>query len=276
MPARVGIDIGGSKMLMLSDIDGRILERRIGTGIGSTRQAIAGEISAFLASLSPRPVSIGIAVPGLVRNGRVEDSDVLPELVGWSPADEIGQGAVIAVLNDAEAALVEEASELRADATAAIVVVGTGIGAAFQIDGRICRGASGWAGELGYSPLSCAGEVRTLDQLASGAAILRQVGLEPTAIQVAAEAGDERVEAVLTAAGEALGLALATLVNLLNPELISMFGGTLRYPKYVDAALAAARRHSHPKLFANCTIRPAPGDAHLVARGAMRLARQSR
>jgi predicted NBD/HSP70 family sugar kinase len=274
MEVPVGIDIGGSKMLMLADVGGRRIEHSVATGFDATARAITGAIATFLANLPGEPASVGIAVPGLVRNGCVEDSDVLPGLVGWSPA-AIRADLAAAVINDAEAALIEEAADLGDAATAAIVVVGTGIGAAFQIDGRTCRGVSGWAGELGFAPMWQGNEVRTLDQMASGAAIRAELGLDPAVIHARCAEGDEHVIGVIAAAGTTLGLALATVVNLINPARVSLFGGTLRYPGYVDAALAAARRHAHPRLLADCTIRTVLDERTLVAQGAMRWARQA-
>jgi predicted NBD/HSP70 family sugar kinase len=278
MATRVGIDIGGTKMLMLAETDGdgddTRRETRVATGIDAAGDDVTRAIAAFLSSLPNRPASIGVAIPGLVRDGRVADCDVLPRLVGWAPP-AIGDDVAMAVLNDAEAALVEEAADLGRQATAAVVVVGTGIGAAVQVDGRICRGASGWAGELGFAPIWYAGEVKTFDEIASGAAIVARLGLDPAAIRSRAEAGDAHVRAAIADAGTTLGLALATVINLFNPERLSLFGGTLRYPGYLEAALAAARRYAHPKLLADCAIRTARDDGALVAKGAMRRARQT-
>lgn len=270
----VGVDIGGTKMLLVGGADGR-LRKQVPTGRDATAAAITREILAFVERLPARAASIGIAVPGLVQDGRVEDSDVLPGLVGWSAGDALPIDAPVSVVNDAEAALIEEASTLDAGATAAVVVVGTGIGAAFQMDGRIVRGAAGWAGELGYSPMAARDEVRTLDQLASGAAILEALSIAADTVHERAQAGDDRVLAVLRSAGAAFGLGLATVINLLNPELVALFGGTLRFPGYVESALDSARRHAHPKLFSRCTIRLATDPSTLVARGALRCARQS-
>lgn len=270
----VGVDIGGTKMLLIAGADAGI-RKQVATGRAATAGAIAREIVAFVERLPAPASSIGVAVPGLVHGARVEDCDVLPALAGWSPGDALPIDAPVSVLNDAEAALVEEASTLGAGATAAVVVVGTGIGAAFQVDGRIVRGAAGWAGELGFSPISTADGVRTLDELASGAAILERLSLAADAVQARAQGGDERVLAALRSAGMAFGLGLATLVNLLNPELIALFGGTLRFPTYLDAALESARRHAHPMLLSRCAIRLAADPSTLVARGALRRARQS-
>ena len=135
--------------------------------------------------------------------------------------------------------------------------------------GQPLRGANGWAGELGSIPMGAAG---TLDQLAGGAAILRRLGLNADALRTKAEAGDEVVLRSLREAGTALGQGLATVINLLNPQRVSLAGGTLTLPGYAAAALRAAEAHSLPDLWRACAVRPSPHGALLVALGAARKA----
>src|SRR5437867_13205971 len=110
---------------------------------------------------------------------------------------------------------------------------GTGIGAAFMVEGRMCRGGRGWAGELGYVPVAGPERVSTLDELASGAGLLRRLGGDAAAVLGRAAAGEPAVVAALRAAGEALGLGLATVINLLNPSLLALGGGALELPGYL-------------------------------------------
>ena len=91
-------------------------------------------------------------------------------------------------MNDAEAALREETRELGG-VTAGLVMAGTGIGAAFMAGGRMIRGARGWAGELGYLPVVKDGTAMTLDQVASGAALVACLGVEGAVIRERLEAG---------------------------------------------------------------------------------------
>jgi len=265
----LGIDLGGTKMLMLAALGGEPRIERLATGPAAGIADLEAAIAAFVARLPMPPRAIGIAVPGLVGPaGEVIACDVLPGIVGWRP-DQPSHPAPVAVLNDAEAALVEDTCDLAADATAAVVMVGTGIGAAFMAAGRVLRGANGWAGELGSMPLGTAG---TLDQLAGGAGVLRRLGLDADAIRRRAEASDTTVIATLRDAGAALGLGLATVINLLNPQRLSLAGGTLALPGYAEAALASAKAHSLPELWSACELRAAPQGALLVAFGAARYA----
>jgi predicted NBD/HSP70 family sugar kinase len=118
-----------------------------------------------------------------------------------------------------------------------------GIGAGIVVDGRVFRGAHGFAGELGHvvvdpggPPCACGGR-GCLEQVAGQEAILRAAGMAETtatssaspdgplsALVARLEAGDERALNAVRRAGESLGQALATAVNLLDPDTIVLGG----------------------------------------------------
>jgi predicted NBD/HSP70 family sugar kinase len=198
-------------------------------------------------------------VPGLVDHGsQVIACDVLPRLVGWQPRLPADQPHVL--LNDAEAALIG-ATGSEPYRNIGVVVIGTAIGAAFLVDGSPLRGASNWAGELGSLPLPAPGGVATLDRLAGGASILEALaGRDP-------ESPEGR--AVIEQAGFYLGLGLAAVIHLLNPERLVLGGGALRWPGYYQAAVRAAREHTLPDLWRACTLEASPRADTLVAYGAL-------
>lgn len=281
----LGIDVGGTKLLCRAvSADGDVVaERRFATGPEVEPGELDAAVDTFvngIASLSGRKSfgavsAVGVAVPGLVaRDGqgeRVAVSDVLPHLAGWRPQvlDRVRVGCLI---NDVRAALLSVVVDRPQDGDVAVVVVGTGIAAAFAGAGRVHTGADGWAGELGSIPLmlpSPAGRrVGTLDELASGAAVLRTLQLPPEEVSARARAGDAEVLSVLTAAGQALGAGLATLVCLVNPRHVVLAGGTLAYPGYVDAAIEAAARLTLQQPWRACTVQTDADPGTLVVRGA--------
>lgn len=269
----VGIDIGGTKLLLIAGEQ----QVRLPTGADADGAMLEAAIRAELARLGVRPSLIGIAIPGLVdAGGRVEMSGVLPRLAGWRPADALADlGCRVQALNDAEAALVEEAQALPPGATAGIVMAGTAIGAAFRVEGVPLRGARGWAGELGFMPLATADGVKRLDDLAGGRFIAARLGTDGAGLQQRALQGDPAALAAIRDGGAALGLALAGVVNLLNPHLLVLGGGTLSLPGYEDALRDAVARHALPPLLASCELRRAAGGASVVALGALRAAAQA-
>ena len=76
--------------------------------------------------------------------------------------------------------------------------------------------------------------------------------------------------AALRAAGEALGLGLATVINLLNPSLLALGGGALELPGYLAGALHAAERHSLSDLWRACEVRRVREGELTAALGALR------
>jgi glucokinase len=267
-PIQVGIDIGGTKMLAIACNPDLQTRSQISTGKYFSATAAQNAIERFIQTLSTPPDSIGIAIPGLVdRQGTVIACDVLPQLVGWQPAIAFSSFPT-SVLNDAEAALVQVVSDLKPQTVAAVVMVGTGIGAAIYVNGKILRGANGWAGELGSIPLGDDG--KTLDARASGAAILEQLGINADQLSDLIAANDSTALDTIDRAGSALGMGLATLINLFNPEAIVLAGGTLRWQGYLAAAMHSTQRHSLPDLWTACRVQSSPHGGDLVALGAAR------
>ena len=266
---KVGIDLGGTKLLMLAESpEGRSVSR-LPTGSAFGPAELEAAVAGFVASLPAPPSALGIAFPGLVHADRsVAACDVLPRLVGWRPPRAIAGPWPFAIVNDCEAALIAEARDHDRATTLAVVVVGTGIGAAFQVDGRVLRGARGWAGELGSIPIATGAAVRTLDQLASGQAILGQAGCDGAELEARAAQGDSRILAIVRDAGAALGLGLAAVIHLLNPSALALGGGVLRLPGYTEAARESARAHTLRPMWETCALGSLRDGEHAAAVGA--------
>ena len=274
-PLLVGVDVGGTKLLLVA-VGGGVREtHRAETGPGAGPPEVEREVARFVRRLPRAPDALGLAVPGLVDEdaGRVAACDVLPRLAGWEAGAALRRlSPHVRVMNDAGAALVEEAHDLAPGATAGIVMAGTAVGAAFRVHGVPLRGARGWAGEIGYLPLSVDGRVRTLDDLAGGAATAARLGISGAGLAARAAAGDPATLAAVREAGTALGLGLAAVVNLLNPELLAVGGGAAALPGYFEAAVESAAAHALPELWRACTVRRARAGEAVVALGAARAA----
>jgi predicted NBD/HSP70 family sugar kinase len=272
---QVGVDLGGTKMLLLAKARSGIVEEHLPSGPAILPRDVRDGVCSFLGRLGPALHSIGIAVPGILdQSSQIVDCDVLPNLKGCRMGD-LFPALPLFVLNDAEAALAQEASFLRRDATVAVVGVGTGIGSAFQLDGKVLKGASGWAGELGSVPIFYGGDrsqVKKLDEVASGAALVSHLAMDPQSICEHAVKGDPLVMEAIHAAAHALGLGLATIIQMLTPELVSLYGGTFNYPRYFQIAVESAQQHCHPALWQRTRIRMAKGADRLVANGVLRWA----
>ena len=272
--AFVAVDLGGTRMRLLAESAGHWRTKVVPTGKSFSGHDVEASLKQFLGELPVAPACLGIAIPGLVdERGQVVACDVLPSIEGIGRTSFEFAGCPVHLVNDVEAGLIEESFDLPPNVVSVLVMVGTGIGMAFKMNGRLCRGSKGWAGELGKIPLCCESVVKTLDDLASGASIVAKLGGEIGSIQKRIKAHDSEVMQALRMAGWALGLGLASIINLLNPELMILGGGALKFPGYYEAALESGAQHSMPQPWQACTIRRPREEELVVALGAIRFAR---
>ena len=241
----VGIDVGGTKIAAgVVDPDGEVLVRRdVATPVGD-RQSLIDVIIGIARDLaSEHPVgAVGIGVAGLVdREGETVRFAAHLPFEGEPLRSEVASavGLPVVVDNDANAGGWAEArfGAARGTQDAVFVAVGTGIGGAIVIDGRLRRGWQGASGEIGHiiverdgRPCPC-GSRGCWEQYGSGRALLRaaeEAGFDVThgaAITAAALDGDQRAQKVLAEIGGWIGVGIASLVAVLDPEVVVVGGG---------------------------------------------------
>lgn len=196
--------------------------------VGSTRDDVIG-------------VGFGVPAP-ITRSGAIGAPALLP---GWAelvPAAELSDRLDLPVLADNDANVGALAEYVwgagRGCADLVYVKMATGIGAGIVLDGRLYRGASGTAGELGHITLNARGPVcrcgnrGCLELTAGGRAVLEYARASYPNIEDLVELvdlaldGDAGCRRLLVDAGIQLGVALGGLVNLVNPDRI-ILGGEL-------------------------------------------------
>ncbi len=199
----------------------------------------------------------GVAVAGIVR--RSDNTVVLAPNLGWSDtpigallADVLPAGVPVAVANEGDLGALAENTRGAAAGMANVLYVSgeVGVGGGIISGGRAMTSASGFAGEIGHIPvnldgLACnCGAIGCWETEVGEEALLRRAGLAPDggraafdAVCTAASAGDERTLAVMQAHGRWLGVGLATLINVLDPELVVMGGIFGRLHPYVAGAI---------------------------------------
>ncbi|MEX2549442.1 MAG: ROK family protein [Nitriliruptoraceae bacterium] len=255
-PTAIGIDIGGTQLrAAIVDDAGTILERDRRPTPADDPASLVTVLEELITRIRERagaalPVGIGIAglvtSEGTVRYGPNIGVRNLP--LGQILRDGIDGDVVVA--NDASAAALGEqragAAQDRRDLV--LVTLGTGIGGGLVVDSRLVTGATGFAGELGHlivddggRPCPC-GNRGCIEAYASGSALgalARDRLVDPSVVTslreldqvsgpqvtAAAEAGDRVAIEVLEEAGRWLGVALASLVNVLDPQIILLGGG---------------------------------------------------
>ncbi len=264
----IGLDLGGTNLRAAAiDASGKMLDKISGsTNFTEGRDAVLGDIVAAIQTLRERHGStglhgIGVGVPGFIRirEGFITNSNNLPYLENFPVRDEIERrlGARVILENDANAAALGEKwmGAGRDVDDLVLLTLGTGIGGGIISGGRVVRGYVGMAGELGHTtvvpngnPCGC-GNSGCLEKHASATAVtsmakLMHLGEDLTSKDIydlARQPGDvgERARAIWRTMGEALGIALATLVNTFNFPLYLLSGGMLPAWEYFAPPMMA-------------------------------------
>lgn len=266
----VGIDIGGTKMYMLyTSADNKRVEKQVPTGKDATVGYIRNEIKTFIDSLDKKPDAVGIAAPGLVENNTIVISDVLPNFSNVHGADLVPEYEC-SIINDVRAATVFETSKMNHTDTAIVVMVGTGIACGLFSNGRIIAGGSGFAGELGNCKIYAGeGNLQTLDEVSSGAAILKKANLPVEEIVKRLELGDAVISDIIHHSAYHLGIAISNLISVFNPNQVIFGGSTITYKGYFSHMLATIEACTLPELLQGCDIRITSNLKNIVALGAI-------
>ncbi|TDE13113.1 ROK family transcriptional regulator [Jiangella asiatica] len=236
---------------MVCDLAGgpRVAERRPLTD-NRVEPAVAA-VAAFYRDLAASAQRLGFVDPpahlGLSLSGDIDhDTGYVrySPFLGWRDVDlgaavSRAVAAPVVVENDVKALTVAEQwfGLGRGITNFAVVTIGTGIGCAIVVDGGLVRGAHSVAGEIGHLPLGdpavqChCGAHGCVEAEASTKALLDRcraaTGRDDLTIGAAVElarAGDDGVRAIFSRAGQVIGLALASVANLLGPERVIVAG----------------------------------------------------
>ena len=249
----IGVDLGGTNLRVAAvDAHGSLLERASApVDYQHGPERVVDEIVSVIRQIcSPLPqhklYGVGIGVPGFIdiETGVILAAANLPGFTGFPVREEIQNrlGTAIVLENDANAASLGEMwmGAGRGLEDLILLTLGTGIGGGIISGGKILHGFLGMAGEIGHMtvypdgiPCGC-GNTGCLEKHASASAIAAmgrsaKLGNDITAVQVyeLAVAGDSRALLIFESVGKALGIALATLVNLFNFPLYLLSGGPL-------------------------------------------------
>jgi glucokinase len=243
-PYLLGLDLGGSSVKAVAvTVAGETLGRYHATFApgrrGNFAEAVRRLRDQAIAELHHAPSQIGLSAPGLAaRDGRC--IAVMPGrldgLEGLDWTRFLGSESPIPVLNDAHAALLGEVwlGAARGAENAILLTLGTGVGGAAMVDGRLLRGAIGRAGHLGHialdwnGPADICGTPGSLEWAVGNYRIReRTEGRFDTTHELVAayRAGDPRAAAVWLDSVRALACGIASLANVLDPEVVLIGGG---------------------------------------------------
>lgn len=290
MDYALGVDIGGTKIsVTLGNSRGQIVAKEtVPTRTGKSAGRGINELVHSLQDLKSqikrpnRILGVGIGIPGPMNpeRGIVQRS---PHLKGWAgfPLKSFLQKKLklpVYMTNDADAAAVGEKvfGAGRLAKNFVYLTVSTGVGSGIIFDNELLAGASFGAGEIGHTIIFPKGEKcgcghrGCLEAYASGTAIANFVckskrGQTPfnkgsakiTAETIALEAarGNRLALKAFQRAGYFLGIGLANLINILNPEMLIIGGSVTKSSRFFwPEMIRSARAHAWPTLYSACRI----------------------
>jgi glucokinase len=299
-PFAIGVDLGGTNLRIAAvDTEGNLLEKiTLGTQVSRGRDYVITEMCDAVGELSGkfrgrgRLLGAGIGVPGIIdkRTGMLRESPNLPGWDDYPVRAEIERrlSATVVLENDANSAALGEKwlGAARETDDMCIITLGTGIGGGIVLGGRIWHGMTGMAGEVGHVtvvpdglPCNC-GNRGCAEQYASATAIVRMAReaiargeAQPLLRRAAADSqfsaklvfnaaveGDPVARRIFQQFGQALGILLAGLVNVLNLPMYVIGGGvSSAWAMFAPAMFEEVRKRSMVYA-ATSPVEQAPGD----------------
>ena len=277
------MDLGGTniKSVIFDPVLNKIITQgqiptEAGLGVSRVVDNIVSSIKDNLAAAERsrhRITALGIGSAGLVENGMVRNS---PNLPGWQGAVPLlklirnklpGIDLSILIENDVNCLVAAEYAIGAAKGYSEVVglAIGTGVGGGVIIGGRLVTGAHGGAGELGHmtikmdGPRCKCGNHGCLEAMVGTEAIMERYrslnskfkiqNSEFTVAEISVRAKRGEVAAVKTffETGKILGVALASIANIFNPQVIVLGGGVIQAGKFlIDPAKQEMRKRVMP------------------------------
>ena len=296
---RIGVDLGGTKIeaAVLAD-DGRIvLRKRVHTPQGNyaeTIEALAKLVEECQAAVGAS-AAVGVGIPGAISpaTGVVKNANST-----WLNGRKLAQdlscrlGRPVRLANDANCFALSEAVDGAGAGADTVfgVILGTGVGAGIVVNGKVLAGANAIAGEWGHNPLPgirggaladaewpgppCyCGRNGCIETFLSGPGLTRDFHLHsgrhllPADIVLSASGGDPEAEACLGRYEDRLARGLASIINVLDPEVIVLGGGMSHVTRLYANVPRLWDRYVFSDAIATRLVPPAHGDSSGV-RGA--------
>ncbi|HEX8850244.1 MAG TPA: ROK family protein [Gemmatimonadaceae bacterium] len=290
---RIGIDLGGTKIEGITLADGGAIthRHRVETpkSYDATIEAIAGVVRGLEEAAGERG-TIGIGIPGTVvaATGLVKNSNSV--CLNGQPLHrdlEARLGRPVRLMNDANCFALSEAADGAAAGAAIVfgVILGTGVGGGVVVEGKALIGANQISGEWGHNPLPwpsieeipgppCyCGKRGCIETWLSGPGLVHDhaavTGRELTtrAIVAAAAAGDADARATMARYHDRLARGLASVINIVDPDVVVLGGGMSNIAGLAEAASAGLPRWVFSNTVATRVVPNVHGDSSGV-RGA--------
>lgn len=290
---RIGIDLGGTKIegVVLDRNGGELLRRRIDTRQAEGYQAILQSIGWLVRTLEAEvgcKCTVGIGTPGAISTvtGKMKNSNTT--CLNGQPLFEDLQTILdrpLRIANDANCFALSEALDGAGKAYGVVfgVIMGTGVGGGIVFNGQLHQGHQHIGGEWGHNILELdgpdcyCGQKGCVETLISGPGLtadFRRNGgsgaLTANEIVALVAKGDKLAEATMQRFLDRFGRALATVINILDPDAIVLGGGLSNVDKLYTEGCAKMARYVFNDEFTTPILKNVHGDSSGV-RGAAQL-----
>ncbi len=244
----VGVDIGGTaiKAGLVETESGQILDRytvpfpkrKGAVAVWAHTETCIRELLRCREPAGKKPAAIGVAIPGSLDPAKTHVIHAYNlDFHGTEvrkPLEDLFPGVPLHILNDGDAATLAEHrfGSLKGTMTAALVTLGTGVGGGLILNGKLFGGGLGNGVEIGHMTLNWAGPSHHCGNsgcvemyCAASALAPESSSMSPRDAIDRIRSGDPKMSDILDRYTDALSGALASIVNLLDPEAIALGGG---------------------------------------------------
>lgn len=250
---RIGVDLGGTKVeyIALDQDNQEIFRERTNAprSYDETLKAIAEMVHAIEDRFATQ-ATLGVGMPGAISRatGLVKNAPNSQWMIGHPFDMDLAKilGKAVPVENDANCFALSEASDGAAAGAEVVfgVIIGTGCGSGITVNGRPISGINAIAGEFGHNPLPWArpeelpgpdcgcGKQGCNETWLAGQGLVRAYGKSLTAEEIAARAerGEKKASEAISLYSSRLARALASVINILDPDVIVLGGGLSNIP----------------------------------------------
>jgi fructokinase len=267
---RIGIDLGGTKTEIIAlNLEGGEIHRERRPTPSHSYEEILKNIFELVATAEKKlgiTGNVGIGIPGVVSpaTGLIKNSNTLC-LIGHALDKDLEKilARPIRLANDANCFALSEATDGAGSRAKVVfgVILGTGVGGGIVVDGKVITGANAIAGEWGHNPLPWPNESEwpgpkcyckrngCIETFLSGPGMQKEfltvTGREATSREIVAlcEKGDPLAELAIQRYEDRLARALATVVNLIDPDTIVLGGGLSNLSRLYENVPKAWQRY---------------------------------
>ncbi|MBC7001360.1 ROK family protein [Photobacterium sp. BZF1] len=292
-----GVDLGGTKIecaVMQYADDRCVLRKRLPTEGEQGYQHVLGQIKKLIdlcvEEVGESPQSVGFGTPGTLDPATGTMKNCNSTHLNGQPLDKDLQsllGCTVKLANDANCFALAEATlgvaeQVKPDAEVVFgIIMGTGVGSGIVVNGKVLNGCHGIAGEWGHNVLEADGAACYCGKHGCVESVLSGKGLEryyaeqsgcslslPEIVSLAAD-GDKLAKQTIDRMHAYFGLAVASIINVIDPDVIVVGGGVGNIDSLYSEGKAAILPHLFNPTLNTALVKPALGDSAGVFGAAM-------